>query len=53
MMGQDQYIRGVWEYFPVKDQKFKSFERMPKKEKQEEIQGQRQRECRPRNTWNK
>ena len=44
MLGKDQYIQGMWEYFSLERAKAKKFLKDAEKEKQEEIQGQWQRD---------
>ena len=44
MLGKDQYIRGMWEYFSCERFKAKKFREDAEKEKQEGIQGQWQHE---------
>ena len=41
MLGKDQYIRVVWEYFSCERLKAKKFREEAEKGKQEMIQGQR------------
>ena len=44
MLEKDQYLQGMWEYFSFERLKAKKFMKEAEKEKQEGIQGQRQRE---------
>ena len=44
MLGKDQHVRGMWEYFACERLKAKRFREEAEKEKQEGIQGQWQRE---------
>ena len=44
MLGNDQFIQGMWEYFSLKRLKAKKFMKEAEKEKQEGIQGQWQHE---------
>ena len=44
ILGKDQKIQGVWEYFSLERAKAKKFLKDAEKEKQEGIQGQWQRE---------
>ena len=44
MLGKDQYIKGMWEYFSLERVTAKQFRKDAEKDKQEGIQGQWQRE---------
>ena len=44
MLGKDQYIQGMWEYFSLEGAKAKEFLKDAEEEKQDGIQGQWQRE---------
>ena len=44
MLGKDQFVQGMWEYFTLERAKAKKFRKDAEKEKQEGIQGQWQQE---------
>ena len=44
MLGKDQYIQGMWEYFSLERARAKKFMKDAEKEKQEGIQGRKQHE---------
>ena len=50
---ENAYIRGVWEYFPVRDWRRRSFERMPRKKSRKEYKANGKANRLPKNTWNK
>ena len=53
MLGKDQYIQGMWQYFSIERLKAKKFLKDAEKEKQEGIQGQWQQESPAKESRNK